>query len=138
MLIGAIFQAIIVLILPRLYALTPTFLLILYKIGDTALITYGYKRNYYLDNVLPGRVSAQVPNLDGEFSGKAADEKIVCLHLGVKVNHPLGMIFAPHFAPFNKFLNRMIESMEAEGPDNGCKSKTSLFFLQKRETDSPR
>lgn len=113
-------QTFLVLILPRLYALAPAVILLALRVVDTMLITYGYKPNPYLRDVLPKKSTAQVMGKDGNFSGPGK-EKIAILLLGAKSNHPLG-IFAPDFntmGDFNKKMNEHLES--ADNQDTGCK-----------------
>ena len=119
LLIGAFLQTILVLILPRIYALTPAVLLLAARIIDTLLITYGVKENPYLKGVVYKKSTAQVMDKDGNFPGPGA-EKIAILLLGAKSNHPLG-IFAPDFGTTGGFLEKMTAELESrDQQDTGC------------------
>ncbi|KIW79173.1 hypothetical protein Z517_05785 [Fonsecaea pedrosoi CBS 271.37] len=117
-LLGALLQSLIVFIIPRFYAMLPSLIVLGVRLADTMAITLGRKKNHYLDEALPYRVSPQIPDEDGTFHEEAAEEKLAVFMLGAKVNHPLG-IFAPNVKTIGDYLSQMIQDLEAENPDLG-------------------
>jgi hypothetical protein len=119
LLLGACLQTILVILLPKRYALTPAITLLAIKAIDTALITYGIKANPYLQDMLPKKSTAQIMNRNGDFAGPG-QEKVAVLLLGAKSNHPLG-IFAPDFGLVNKYIEGMTHELENDpSQDTGC------------------
>ncbi|OAL36607.1 hypothetical protein AYO20_04223 [Fonsecaea nubica] len=117
-LLGALLQSLIVFIIPRFYAMLPSLIVLGVRLADTMAITLGRKKNHYLDEALPYRVSPQIPDEDGTFHEEASEEKLAVFMLGAKVNHPLG-IFAPNVKTIGDYLSQMIRDLEAENPDLG-------------------
>lgn len=118
LLLGALVQSAIVFVIPRLYALLPVFLVLAARFADSMAITYGFKRNHYLDEAIIHRVSPQIPDEDGNFHEESSKEKVVVFMLGAKSNNPLG-IFAPRFKEMGDFLNNMIRALEKNSVENG-------------------
>lgn len=92
MLLGAFLQ-ILLFSLPirRLFAVSPVILVLGWQIVDAALMTFGLKRNVFMDDVLRTKFSALVPDEDGQFSraaeGSTPGGAGVCLFLlGFRVN----------------------------------------------------
>jgi hypothetical protein len=121
LLIGACLECLLVLLVPHLYALTPVVVLLTIRLLDTILVTFGLRKNPYLQDALMKKTTAQVPDVDGEFPSDPAGEKIVSLLLGAKSNHPLG-IFAPNYVQTADYMTKMSELLDAEAPGNGCAS----------------
>ena len=117
--VGAVLQSALVLLLPRFYALTPALFFLLYRFADTLLITFGFRRNPYMHDVFLGRTAAQVPNTDGDLADTPGKEGIVCLHLGTKSHHPLGL-FAPGCRQLGEYMSGMINVLDKGGPESGC------------------
>lgn len=115
-------QSLLILTLPRLYALTPAVLLLALRAIDTALVTTGLKQNPYLRGVLPRKTTAQVPDRNGDIHS-AGQEKIAVLLLGAKSNHPLG-IFASDFKTTGDYLSEMTNELESgvDQASSGCES----------------
>jgi len=119
LLLGGSLQSLIVLISPRLsYALVLPFAILVWRFADTLLITFGHRKNPYLEEAIMHRVSPQIPDEDGNFSNEGANEKVAVLHLGAKINHPLGL-FAPNVKQFGDYLGDMVKLLDKEAPDNG-------------------
>ena len=111
------------LLVPKVYALTPAFFVLVIRAVDTLLVTKGLKPNPYLQKVLPKRTTAQVLDGDGNFNG-AGQEKVAVLLLGSKTNHPMG-IFAPDFAKVAGYFTEMLNELEdPNSQDNGCRFYT--------------
>jgi hypothetical protein len=61
-------------------------LLLAYRFGGALLQTWGLKRNPYMDDIILSKYSAQLPNPDGSFGPKPADDQITVLHIGGRCN----------------------------------------------------
>src|SRR5271170_6026080 len=121
-LIGACIQVLLVLILPKRYAITPAILLLSIHVINVILISAGYKPNPYFKDVIFKKSTPQVLDQNGNLSG-SEQEKVAILLLGAKSNHPLG-IFSPDYNTVNKFLIRMTEQLEDPlSQDSGCNFK---------------
>jgi len=118
LLLGALLQSLVVFIIPRFYAMLPTILILGARVANTLAITWGWKKNPYLEGAFLHRTSPQVPDEDGNFHAEPSSEKIVVFMLGFKSNHPLG-IFAPHVKEVGDSFSRMISELEKAGPDSG-------------------
>jgi hypothetical protein len=129
MLIGAAIQTVLVLVLPRRYAITPAIFLLAIHLIDAILVTKGLKRNPFLSRMIKGKTTAQVRSTDGTFAGPG-QEKVAVLLLGAKSNHPLGF-FAPDFATVGGYLDGMTKELEdpSTAEDTGCKYYHNLSFL---------
>src|SRR3954467_3182611 len=104
---GAALQSIIVLLAPSRYAVLPAILFLTLRISDTMLITWGWKRNPYMDGAIMQKVSAQVVNKDGKIPEEAAGEKVAIMFLGSRSNHPLGL-FAPGYKDLGKHFTKIV------------------------------
>ncbi|KEF51320.1 uncharacterized protein A1O9_12670 [Exophiala aquamarina CBS 119918] len=118
LLIGALIQSAIVMVIPRLYAFLPAFLVLAARLVDSLAITYGFKRNHYLDEAIIHRVAPQIPDENGIFSENPSNEKVVVFMLGAKSNHPLG-VFAPRFKETGDFLSNMTRALDKNAVENG-------------------
>jgi heme-degrading monooxygenase HmoA len=118
MLFGAFLQSLVVLIIPRFYAMLPSLIILAARLADTLAITYGWKKNHYLDEAAMYRVSPQIPDENGNFHQDAAQEKVVVFLLGAKVNHPMGLL-APNVKVIGDYLTRMIQDIEKDNPGTG-------------------
>jgi len=96
----------------------PSILLLAARLADTMAITWGWKKNHYLDEAILHRVSPQIPDEDGNFHQEASEEKVVVFMLGAKSSHPLG-VFAPNFAQTGGYLTKMIKALESDSTVNG-------------------
>ncbi|KAF2182326.1 hypothetical protein K469DRAFT_740277 [Zopfia rhizophila CBS 207.26] len=114
LLLGAAAQSILLLLpLRPTYNIAPAFLLLTLQLVDSVLVTLGWKRNIMIDGTIGRRVSALQP--DHKFDPKNpnfANGKIAVLHLGFRINHPLGILapgardIAAHFMAMMKELNK--------------------------------
>ncbi len=126
LLIGAAFQTLLILLpIPKTYALSPAITLLVLRLTHTMLVTYRIIPNPYLKNAIPRKSSAQVLDRNGNFTGPGK-EKVAILLLGAKSNHPLG-IFAPDFKYVSSLLQRMTNELENDPTqDSGFLGQTSL------------
>jgi hypothetical protein len=60
------------------------FLLLAVRFGDALLMVWGFKNNPYMDGVVKAKFSAQLPNDDGTFGPKPADQQVVVFLIGAK------------------------------------------------------
>ncbi|KAK3640758.1 hypothetical protein LTR56_004461 [Elasticomyces elasticus] len=110
-LFGAAGQIALFAALPFRVAMLPAALLALYSLITTAFQTSNPLYNAYMDGVLVGRTSAQLPSKEtGRFGYEPAVHPIVVFHFGVRINHPLGL-FSPgakttidHFTACNSLI----------------------------------
>ena len=123
LLTGALIQGLIVLFFPRIWALTPTLLILLARSADTLAITFKFKTNPYLEDVIFERWATAVPDTDGNISAEPADEKIAVFLLCLKVNHPLGL-FAPNVSKIDEFGTGMAKELDEGARDNGFLGQT--------------
>ncbi|RFU34286.1 hypothetical protein B7463_g2098, partial [Scytalidium lignicola] len=116
-LVGAVLQSLLVLFLPTTLAITPAIVALGIHFIDAVLVAKGDRPNPYLENKLK-KVTAMVPDADGEFRGPGK-EKVAVLLLGAKCNHPMGA-FAPKFDDFSQWLTAMIKGLEdPKSQENG-------------------
>lgn len=91
--IGALGQVFLMKVLPPRLAILPVALVSLHAIFTTALQLANGKYNTFMDNVVPGRSSAQLPYLEtGKHGFEAASQPVVVFHFGVRFSHPLGLL----------------------------------------------
>ncbi|KKY31869.1 hypothetical protein UCDDA912_g08158 [Diaporthe ampelina] len=80
-------------VLPARYALLPLALLLGHSVINTILQARSPKDNAFTLDVVPGRVTAQLPSrASGAFGSRPAAQPLVVFHLGVRFNHPLGLL----------------------------------------------
>ncbi|KAK5146338.1 hypothetical protein LTR32_002063 [Rachicladosporium monterosium] len=111
LLFGSAIQIALSATLPPRIALLPAALLALYALLTTAAQASYPITNTYMDGILPGRTSAQLPSPStGHYGSAPAAHPIVVFHFGVRFNHPLGLL-APgvkptidHFVACNKSI----------------------------------
>jgi heme-degrading monooxygenase HmoA len=123
LLVGACLQSILVLTLPARYALLPACFLLLLRASDSILITLELKSNPYIQDVIPGRATALLPNEEGQVTAPVQN-KVAVMMLGAKSNHPLG-VFAPTFREVGEHLFKMNDAFDSE-PPNGFMGQTSF------------
>ncbi|KAJ0163724.1 hypothetical protein CTA2_2514 [Colletotrichum tanaceti] len=111
--IGALLQCGLFAILPSKYAFVPASAFALSSIISTILEWRASKMNQYAEGVVPGRTTAQIPDpATGTIPGIAASRSLVVFHLGVRFNHPLGLLspggreIGAHFQQMNDDLQR--------------------------------
>lgn len=124
LLLGALLQSLIVFVIPRFYAMLPSLLILGVRVADAMAVTWGWKKNTYLDDAIMHRVSPQIPDEDGNFHAEASAEKVVVFMLGAKLNHPLG-IFSPSAKRIGGALGNMIQELQDTATANGFYGGTS-------------
>lgn len=111
--IGALAQMIIFAVFPARYASIPVTLVLVRSIVTTIIQIRSPKDNAFTTDTVYGRVTAQLPSrATGEFGSKPAAESLVVFHLGVRNNHPLGVLapgareIGEHFQAMTKVLGQ--------------------------------
>lgn len=72
---------------------------------------YGFIHNSYMDDVIPGTYTVQMPKADGTY--ELSEEEVIVFLVGARFNHPLGML-----APGGKELVKYFEGMQKDLEDN--------------------
>lgn len=106
-------------VLPARYALVPLLFLLGRAIISTIIQARSPKDNPFTLDVVPGRVSAQLPSrTTGAFGTKPAAEPLVVFHLGVRFNHPLGLL-SPGAKEINNYFAAMMKALEQRRDEFG-------------------
>jgi len=137
--IGASFQIILVVILPTRYAIMPALLLLLHLIVSTVLQSRSRAANPFLAGTVFGKTSAQLPKISYDpraanktaFGSQPAAEGVVVLHLGVRLNHPLGVL-APGAKEIGDEFARCNEAVLERADVFGCLG-TSIWRAGERD-----
>lgn len=117
--IGALVQAVISVLLPARYALLPLLLLLGHAIITAILESTNPKRNSFAADIIPGRVTAQLPSATtGLYGSKPASEPFVVFHLGVRFSHPLGML-SPGAKEIGQYFLSMTEALNTRTGEFG-------------------
>lgn len=124
LLIGALIQGTIVLSFPRVWALLPTILILLARFSENLAITFKFKSNPYLTDVIQKRFATVIPDADGNISAQPASDKVAILILSLKINHPLGL-FAPNVAGINEWQGGMMKELDKDAKTNGFLAQTT-------------
>ncbi|KAJ5986653.1 hypothetical protein N7451_011018 [Penicillium sp. IBT 35674x] len=104
--LGPGLQGLVVLVFPSSYVVLPPILMLFFLFSKTIFATLGLIKNTGMDGVIAGKFSALLPNRNGVFSGKAADQDVTLIILAARSNHPMG-IFGPGYAMINDYMERM-------------------------------
>lgn len=75
-----------VIVLPTFYAVLPAMLILIYRVLDTLLMTMGLTRNRFMDGVIMGKFTGQIPSREGIYSNQPSDENVVAFQLITKAN----------------------------------------------------
>jgi hypothetical protein len=117
LLLGAVAQSLLCAFLPIRLAIAPAFLILLYRIVKVHLQAYHILPDHSLDNIVRGKVSAQLPDSQtGRFGSTPAQQPVVIFLLGVRFNHPLGTYSpgAKEIIDWNEKLNKDIRARADE------------------------
>ena len=127
---GALFLPIAMFVQP-LYVLLPILAILIGRFTYCLLVTFHLLPNPYLKDSILHRTSAQIPNLDGEFSETGASEKVVCFHLGAKYNHPLGAL-APNVKELGDRFSAMNKNLDENLGSNGYMGGSIMYNVDAR------
>ncbi|TKA76771.1 hypothetical protein B0A49_08381 [Cryomyces minteri] len=95
-------------------------LLLCIKAANTALMTFGLKRNVYMDNTISNKVAAVYPlqHTSDKTHLDPPTDKATILLLGFRSNHPLGL-FTPAARAITTYFTSMLADLEENAPSNG-------------------
>jgi fumagillin biosynthesis monooxygenase len=111
--IGAVVQSVLFAVLPQRYAFVPIGIIVLNAVVTTIIQVSTPNSNFFISDVVRSKVSAQLPDREtGSHGSEPARKSLVVLHLGARINHPLGVLapggrqLGDYFAGLNKELDR--------------------------------
>lgn len=123
-------------VLPARYALLPLVLLLGHSIINTIIQARSPKDNPFTLGVVPGRVTAQLPSrTSGAFGSKPAAQPLVVFHLGVRFNHPLGLL-SPGGKEIGGHFKAMIKSVTERRDEFGMLHITSWRDGERRSNNA--
>jgi fumagillin biosynthesis monooxygenase len=118
MLMGAVVQVALFAVLPARYAVVPPAILTLNAVVSTILQARSSK-NAYMADAIEGRVSAQFPDRDsGHHGAQPAAKPVVVFHLGLRFNHPLG-ILSPGGREVSEYFQQMNKDLAKRADEYG-------------------
>ncbi|KAK1495182.1 hypothetical protein CTAM01_08637 [Colletotrichum tamarilloi] len=142
--IGALMQCFLFSTIPAKYAVIPALAMGLSSIVSTILDTRSEKSNPFMKGVVRGRTSAQFPDPStGAIPAVAASQSLVVFHLGVRFNHPMGLLcpggreIGQYFREMNKDLAQRASEyglyhvsnwLGADGPRNN--SLLNIYYFR--------
>lgn len=136
---GAFAQTVLFIIADRLglgrVALLPAIFILAYKTLDAYLMSIGWKRNIYMDGVIPKKYSTAFPDELGRYGNKPANNDIVVFLIGTRCNHALGM-FAPGVQELNNYFIQMSKELDEHADEFGFLGMTSWLNSSDRTTNS--
>ncbi|KAF9874281.1 hypothetical protein CkaCkLH20_08264 [Colletotrichum karsti] len=128
--IGAIMQTLLFLVLPTKYAIIPCSALALNSIISTITGTRSKSSNPYLNGVVRGRTSAQFPDpATGTIPATPAGRPVLVFHLGVRFNHPLGML-SPGGRQLGEYFTTMNDDLDRRADEYGLYHMSSWSSLE--------
>ncbi|KFA60526.1 hypothetical protein S40285_08886 [Stachybotrys chlorohalonatus IBT 40285] len=118
MLLGAVLQLALTAALPLRWAVIPAGVMLLNSVVSTLLQLRSPEANTYLEGVIPGRTTAQLPDAKGSMGPEPSAGSVVMFQLGVQFNHPLGFM-APSSAEVSAMFTRMNDELNAAREEHG-------------------
>ncbi|CRG91708.1 hypothetical protein PISL3812_08759 [Talaromyces islandicus] len=114
LLLGASVHGALSLLLPQsgIYISGVVFLVLALRTVKALLQAYGILHNPEIDHAVLGKVSAQIPDPEGNMPTQPSQEGVVVMMLGIKSNHPLGS-FAPGFQKIGKAFGDMLKVLDS-------------------------
>lgn len=79
-------QGLVVLMAPPFYAVLPAMIILSYRVVDVLLMTAGITRNRFLDGVIMGKFTGQIPSRDGVYANQPSNENVVAFQLITRSN----------------------------------------------------
>jgi hypothetical protein len=144
--LGAVLQGLVVLVIPVSYAVLPPILILSYLLAKTGLMTLGIIKNPGMDGVVMGKFTALLPDRNGVFSGKAADQDVALILLAARSNQyvlssfhrfgefnpvsrptpnsPMG-IFGPGFKELGDYMKKMQAQLANDAIRYNCEQVIS-------------
>ena len=94
----------------------------------------GWRRNTYMADIIPQKVTAVVPDTHtGEYGSTPANAGVVVLLIGTRSNHPLGML-APGFAKSGEYFTQMATDLDAHAQEFGYLGMSTYLNINDRAT----
>lgn len=131
--LGGLGQGLLSLVLPARFALLPAVFLLLRAVVITARELAAPAQYATKLGIVPGRVSAQLPNASYDplrpektspFGSTPAGKGVVVFHLGARFNHPLGAL-APGGKEFGEQFMSCHRDLLKRAKEYGCLSGTA-------------
>src|SRR5688500_9465277 len=116
--LGSVVQLALCAFLPMRWAVIPPAAVVLNSVITTLLQLRTTTPNEYMQGVIPGLTTAQRPFASGTFGSNPAANSILVLHLGMQINHPLGLA-APGMDRMSKLFADMQEELESHRDEFG-------------------
>jgi fumagillin biosynthesis monooxygenase len=117
--LGAISQALLFALLPPRLALVPIAVFAFHQLLEGLKFAVNPSKHSLTRTVIPGRTSAQIPDLKtGLFPSVPSSQKIVVFHLGVRFNHPLGLL-SPGAKTAGTHFQKCLETVNAHVEEYG-------------------
>ncbi|KAF4996232.1 hypothetical protein FGRMN_4588 [Fusarium graminum] len=116
--LGSFVQLALCAFLPMRWAVIPPAAILLNSVITTLIQLRSTTPNEYMQGAIPGRTTAQLPFSSGSFGSKPAANSVVVLHLGIQVNHPLGLA-APGMDRMAKFFTDMQDELTTRRDEYG-------------------
>ncbi|KUI53398.1 hypothetical protein VP1G_00686 [Cytospora mali] len=133
--IGALIQTATLALLPARYSLIPLALILARSIITTIIQSRSPKDNPFTTDTVYGRVTAQLPSRStGDFGSQPAAQPLVVFHLGVRINHPLGLL-APGAREISDHFQAMAQDLRQRQDEFGMLSMSTWRAIE-RETNN--
>ena len=117
--VGAVGQILLLKFLPHRLAILPAALLSLHAVITTAVQIAHGPRNAYMEDVIAGRSTAQLPSPEtGAYGSDPAAHPMVVFHFGVRFNHPLGLL-SPGAREIGEHFQRCLEAVQQDAESYG-------------------
>lgn len=134
--LGALLQTIVISVLPARYALIPLAFLLGISIINTVIQVRSPKDNAFTLDVVPGRVTAQLPSrTTGAFGSRPAAQPLVVFHLGVRFNHPLGLL-SPGAKEIGDSFTAMIKALNDRREEFGMLHITTWRAAERQSNNT--
>ncbi|KAJ5128650.1 hypothetical protein N7448_002369 [Penicillium atrosanguineum] len=104
-----------------------------YLFAKTVLATLGLIKNPQIAGVINGKFTALLPDRNGVFSGKGADQDVTLILLAARSNHPMG-IFGPGFKMLGDYMNQMQAELAKNATQYNYLGTTSWLGSGERPT----
>ena len=118
-LLGAVFQGLLVLVLPyrNLAIVGPAVCLLVFRMLVTLLQTFDVVKHDYTSGVIPGRTVPVFADDKGIRHGPGS-RQVCAIMLSARSNHPMGT-FAPHFDKVGEYFTEMLTDLSNRATETG-------------------
>ncbi|KAL4952183.1 hypothetical protein BDW69DRAFT_185641 [Aspergillus filifer] len=122
-LLAASLQGVLTWLFPTALTFLPAIAILAYRSLDVLLQIYGLKTNPAMEDVIVKKVSAQLPDENGDFGDRPSSDNVIVLLLGAKSNHPLGILY-PGFTELGRYQDGMTQDLETNREEYGFLTST--------------